>query len=244
MQGADLVVKQVAALVEAAQGGLQHLPQGVAGDHTIHSQVGRQFQQVQGAAGIAVGLAGDLGETACRGPGRAAQRRHAPRQHRLYIPLLQRAQLVHPGARQQGVVEFKGRVFGGGTDKYQGAVFHIGQERVLLGFVEAMYLVDKQHRIAPGLLLASGLGNRLADIPHPGQHRGELQEVGLRMARRNARQGGFAHARRAPENHRVQLAAGYRLTQGLAHRQDVLLPRVIVEAGGAQARCQRLVPRR
>ena len=60
----------------------------------------------------------------------------------------QRAQHVHARARQQRADDFERRIFGGGADERERAVFDVRQERVLLGLVEAMHLVEEQHGAA------------------------------------------------------------------------------------------------
>jgi len=52
-------------------------------------------------------------------------------------------QYVNLGAAEQGGIHFEGGVFGGGADEGEQAAFHIGQEGVLLGFVEAVDFIDK-----------------------------------------------------------------------------------------------------
>ena len=47
-------------------------------------------------------------------------------------------------AGEEGGVEFEAGVFCRGTYQKNGAIFHIGQEAVLLGFVEAVDFVDEQ----------------------------------------------------------------------------------------------------
>jgi hypothetical protein len=71
---------------------------------------------------------------------------------------------IHPRPREQGVVQLERGVFRGGTDKNQGAVFDVGQERILLRLVEAMHFVDKQDGAAA--ILARPVAWRL---PRPGE---------------------------------------------------------------------------
>ena len=60
-------------------------------------------------------------------------------------------------AGEQGVVEVEGGVFGGGADEDEGAVFDVGQEGVLLGFVEAVDFVDKEDGFAAQAAFLLGL---------------------------------------------------------------------------------------
>ena len=63
-----------------------------------------------------------------------------------YIPGIKGLEHVRTGARQQGVVQGEGRVFGGGADENQRAVLDKGQERILLGLVEPVHFIEEQHR--------------------------------------------------------------------------------------------------
>ena len=51
---------------------------------------------------------------------------------------------VDAAAGEQGGDDLEGRIFGGRADEADGAVLDVGQEGVLLGFVEAMDLVDEE----------------------------------------------------------------------------------------------------
>ena len=61
-------------------------------------------------------------------------------------------------ARKQGGVDLERRVFGGGADQGDGAVFDGPEQCVLLGLVEAMDLVDEENGSPPA---ASGSCGRL-----------------------------------------------------------------------------------
>ncbi|MNK96088.1 hypothetical protein D3C87_1163520 [compost metagenome] len=144
-------------------------------------------------------------------------------------------QHIDPRPRQQGVVEFERGIFRGCADENQRTVFDIGQERILLGLVESMHFVDEQNGAAAVLRgLLFGDFHRLADLLDPGQHRRDRFEVRVRDFREQSRQGGFAHARRPPENHRMQGTLLQRLAQGLAASEHVFLTDVLVQIGRTQ----------
>ena len=140
---------------------------------------------------------------------------------------------IHPRTREQGIVKFERGVFRGGADKDQRAVFHVRQEGILLRLVETVYFIDKQNG-PPAILRRLLLGNfhRLTDLLDPREHRRKGFEVGLGDFRQQPCQGGFAHPRRAPEDHRMQRALLQRLTQWLARRQQVLLTDILLQVGG------------
>ncbi len=60
--------------------------------------------------------------------------------------------------------------------------------------------------------------------------------MGIGHLGQQLRQRGLAHARRAPEDHRMQRALLQCFAQRFAAREQMLLPDVFVEAGGTQAR--------
>ena len=113
----------------------------------------------------------------------------------------QRLHAKQARAAQQRLVHFKERVFGGGADQGQGAVFHPGQQRILLGAVEAMHFIDEQGG-AQSMALQPLLGrlHRGPQILDPRQHGIEAAEVGSGAAGNDARQGGLADTRRAVQD--------------------------------------------
>ncbi|MNF98103.1 hypothetical protein D3C84_809510 [compost metagenome] len=143
---------------------------------------------------------------------------------------------IDPRAGEQGVVELERRVFRGRADENQRAVFDIRQERILLGLVEAVHFIDEQNR-APAILRGLLLGNfhRLANFLHASQYRRHRFEMRLGHFRQQPRQGGFAHPRRSPENHRMQGTLLQGFAQGLAASEHVFLTDVLVQVGRAQA---------
>jgi hypothetical protein len=58
------------------------------------------------------------------------------------------AELKDLAAADQRAVDGEERVFGGRADERHHALFHVGQQHVLLGLVEAVDLVDEQQRLA------------------------------------------------------------------------------------------------
>ena len=107
-----------------------------------------------------------------------------------------------------------------------------------------MHFVDKQDgptTILPGLLL--GHFHCLADLFDSGQHRRNRFKVRIRDFRQQPGQGGFTHAGRPPENHRMQSTLLQRLAQRLAVSQQMLLTDVLIQIGRTQSCGQRLSDR-
>jgi len=150
---------------------------------------------------------------------------------------VQAFQHIDAGPREQGVVEFERGVFGRGADKNQRAVFHIGQEGILLGLVEAVHFVDEQDG-PPAVLHRLLLGDlhRLANLLDPGEHGGNRLEMGIGNLGQEPRQGRLAYTGWAPEHHGMQRALLQRLAQRLAAGKQMFLPDVFAEAGCAQTR--------
>ncbi|MNS24541.1 hypothetical protein D3C72_563900 [compost metagenome] len=246
VQRGDLVVERFAALVETPTGIAEQALQQVGADFAVvFGQVRGVFQQIEQAPAIAIGgrqqhLEAFIAEgqvALAQAPLFGQRTLHQFAQGR-FVEALEH---VDAGAGEQGVVEFERRVFRGRADENQRAVLDIRQERVLLGLVETMHFVDEQNGAAAvlrGLLL--GDFHRLTDLLDPGQHRRDRFEVRVRDFREQSRQGGFAHARRPPENHRMQGTLLQRLAQRLAASKHVFLTDVLIQIGRAQARGQRL----
>ena len=108
-------------------------------------------------------------------------------------------------ARQQRWVDLEERVLGRCADEHEETVLHARQERVLLGLVEPVDLVEEQDRAGASLPepLARSLDD-LAHVLHRGRHRRELLEGLRRAIGDQSRQRRLADAGRTPEDHRRQ----------------------------------------
>ena len=153
MQCGDLVVEVIPALVKAA---------GTPGNHFIEDafannlfarglfcQVRDNLQQIQDAPGITVGR---LGQPVAQLGGEFQLVFTEP----VFIIIqgginnaaeftgFESFQNIGSCAGQQCAVQFKGRVFCSGTNKYYRAVFDIGQKGILLNLVEAVCLIYEE----------------------------------------------------------------------------------------------------
>ena len=151
----------------------------------------------------------------------------------------QRLQHVDAAAREQRGVDFERRIFGGGADQANAAFLDVRQEGVLLRFVEAVNFVDEDDGARAVLAGAVGVGHDLLDFLDAGEHGGKLDEVGLGDAGDDLGEGGFAGARRAPEDHRGGIVALDLDAQRLARADQVLLADEFVERARAHAVGQR-----
>jgi hypothetical protein len=110
----------------------------------------------------------------------------------------------------------------------------------LLSLVEAVHLVDEDHRAPARRLHHLGALDRLADVLHTTEHRRHGDELRIEGVGHQPRQRGLAHARRAPQDHRMQPPRIERRAQRLARPEQVLLADDLVERVRAQPLGQRL----
>jgi hypothetical protein len=110
------------------------------------------------------------------------------------------------------------------------------QESILLAFVEAVYFVNKHDgAFAPLPLPDAGLLDRFADVLDTAQHGRNGDEMRVKTARHQTRNGGLANARRTPKNAAVRLARLERNAQRHALTQQMLLAYDFAQVPGAQA---------
>src|SRR6516225_615760 len=125
--------------------------------------------------------------------------------------------------RQQRRVEFKRRVFGGRAGQHHSAVFHHGQERVLLCTIEPVHLVDEQQRAPARLTPRARRIECFLQVGDAGKHRRKLLEMQIGRVGQKPRHGGLAGARRAPEDQRAERAGLQHARKRAVSSQDVIL---------------------
>ena len=241
MQCGNQVVVLLALLVV-----LQHALLHRIGGHffvdvffAVGGKLRRHFQRVVGAAAVAAGVAGhQLQRVVIRGDFHCAEAallvlKRLAQQLRNRL-VAQRLQYIHAAARKQCGDDFKRWILRGRANQPDRAPLHVRQKRILLRLVEAVNFVHEQNRARVHLRGLLGSGHHLLNLLDAAHHRGKLNKVGLRGLGNNLGQRGFAHARRAPENHRPQLAAPCRFAlnlhpQRLARPQQMLLPAILLQ---------------
>ena len=246
VQRGNLVVEGFAALVETTAAVAQQVLQQLHPDFaTVLGQVCSVLEKIEQTTAVTIGssqknLKGLVrqAEMAIAQAFRVGKCAIDQLAHRGLVEALEH---IDASTRQQRIVQFERGILGGSTDEDQRAVFHVGQERVLLALVEAMHLVDEENG-ATAVLSRVLLGHfdGLANLLDAGEHGGNGLEMRIGDLGQQARQGGLAYARRPPEDHRVQGALLQRLAQRLARRQHMLLADVFVQAGSTQTRSQGL----
>ncbi|EKD60334.1 MAG: hypothetical protein ACD_54C00806G0001 [uncultured bacterium] len=106
--------------------------------------------------------------------------------------------------RQQSGVQLEAGVFGGGPNQKDGAVFHIGQEAILLGLVETVDFIDEQQGSLPVLPPDFSGFEDLAQVWNAGENRGNLHESQIRFMCQQPGDRGLANAGRSPQDQRRQ----------------------------------------
>ena len=127
----------------------------------------------------------------------------------------------------------------GGADQDDRAVLHVGQQHVLLGLVEAVYLVDEEDRAHAAELVAGAVAH-LADVGDVGDHARAAHELALRGAGDDFREGGLAAAGRTEEDDVREAVRLDDAAEELAGPEDVRLSGDLLECAGAHARRERL----
>ena len=137
--------------------------------------------------------------------------------------------LKNPAPREQGAVDREVWILSGRADENDGAVFDPRQERVLLGLVEAVDLVDEEDGFAAvQLAQLTGFINGLANVGDPGQDGVDGNKMGAGGVGDDGRECGFARAGRAVENQGGELVGLNGAPQQAARAENVVLADVFV----------------
>ena len=188
---AALVVEERALLGRLADRGLRD---DAPAARVRRRQHDRELEDVERRARVAVGEARDeperlvadgrpeAGEAALAVGEGAAQERQQ-------LGLAEGVQHVDPAAREERRVDLEGGVFGRGADQDDRAHLDVGQERVLLGAVEAVDLVDEEDRAGtpPGPRRLR-VGQDRADLLDAREDGGEGDEPGAGHPRHQPRE--------------------------------------------------------
>ena len=146
---------------------------------------------------------------------------------------------AHPG--QERGVDLEVRVLGRRADERDRAVLDMGEQRVLLGLVESMDLVEEQHgpRAVEGEPVLC-LGDQRSHVRDAGHDRRDRREVRADLPGEQPREAGLAGPGRSPEDEAGEVAAGDAPAQGPALADEVVLADELVEAARPHPRGERL----
>jgi hypothetical protein len=117
------------------------------------------------------------------------------------------------------------------------------QERVLLAFVETMNFVYKHNgslRLQP-IQCDLCFFDRFPNVFDATQHRTDADELSIKRICHEPSNGGFADARRTPQNAAVWLARFKCQAKGQALTNQMLLANDLPQMLGTQSLCQRLL---
>ena len=199
---------------------------------------GRHFQRGEGGACIPVGKKGDVLKYAFLHfnvlPAEAARVAQGAGKERDDIFRGKGVQHENLAAGKQGAVHLKGGIFRGRTDKNDASFFHKGQEGILLGLVEAVYLVYENDGPSPVQAVFFRLLHDGAYFLDTAGHGGKVDERGLGVPGDDTGEGGFAHTRRSPENHGGYIVGFDEIAQYLALAEKVFLPEKFLQRAGPE----------
>ncbi len=197
-----------------------------------------QLEDPERGARVAARAMGD--EPFCLLGERGAERLLAAPNDLEQLLLAERLELVELGAREQRRVELEVRVLGGRADQRDEPFLDRGQQRVLLGLVEAVDLVEEEDRAPPRRAQPlAGACQHLAHVADRRRDGRELLELGACRARDDPGERGLARARRPEEDERRHAVGLDREPERPARPDHVLLADELVERLRTQSSRQR-----
>ena len=235
-EGRHDVVVLVIAVTQGA-GGQRRLGvvQGDGGASVLGGQAGRDLERGEHVAGVALGPLHEMRPGIVVDPELTTPETPLGLGQGSVRQLRQRAgidglEAEEGGAAEQRCGEREERIFSGGTDEDEEALLDVRQERVLLGAVEPVHLVEKQD--CPPPVLSEAGASSLDDLTHvldPGVHRGERLERLLGRSGDEAGDRGLAGARRAPQDDGREPVGLDERAQWLARPEEMFLTDDVVE---------------
>ena len=204
----------------------------------------REFQRIQrgpriAPRGIRKKGAGLLREFCAPVSVTALLIRHGTTKQRCDIRRRKWFQFKNAGARKQRCIDFKKRIFGCRADQRNGSVLHIGEQKILLPLVKAVYLVDKEGSSLAAPKVLAGFLNHFLHLFFAGRRRIQTAKLGFGLAGYDFRNRGFSAARRSVENHGSHGIRPHGAVQKLSLAEDMRLPRNLLQASGPHAHGKR-----
>jgi len=206
---------------------------------------GAEFQGVVGGAGVAIGVGGNAEEDVVGG----IEMRVAKSALGISEGAVEEIndlrggegfEDVDLGAGEKRRDDLEGGIFGGGADEEDVAGFDVGEEGVLLSFVEAVNFVHEDDGALGSAGFALGLGHDLFDFLDAAEDGAEGDEFAAGEAGDDARESGFAAAWGAPEKHGTEIVGFDLEAERLAGAEEFFLADEFVEGAGAHALGERL----
>ena len=199
----------------------------------------RRFEAVQGGAGIPIRRPDDVGqglrfdlETEAAEPAFAVREGGPDDPGEVLFGEGFEGENAHPGEKRRDDLE--GGILRRGADQGNQAAFDVGKKGVLLGLVETVDLVHEEDRPAPvEPPQFGGLVDDSADLLHAGEHRGEADEVGLRLPGQDPGECRLSRTRRTPEDDGEDTVLLNGPPQKAVRSDEVILADVLFEASAA-----------
>jgi glutamate-5-semialdehyde dehydrogenase len=154
----------------------------------------------------------------------------------------ERSELENERAGNERAVDVEKGIHRGGADEPHGAAFHVGQQHVLLGFVEAVDFVDEKNGAgAVARETQGGGGHDLADFGDGAFDAAETFEAGMGGAGDDFGEAGFSGAGRTVENDGGKPVGFDGAAEQFAGAEDVFLSGVFLKNPRAHPLSQRRV---
>ena len=157
--------------------------------------------------------------------------------------MVEPAQDQHLAARQKRCVDLEARVLGRRSDQRDGAVFHEGEEAILLRTIETMDLIHEQQGLLTRASSCSGFSEHFLEVGNAGEDGGDGDEPQPNGSREQAGDGRLARAWRPPQDHRGEAARGNHPADRALGARQMILADNLAQRRRAQAIGQRRVGR-
>ena len=155
-------------------------------------------------------------------------------QQNLQVGGFKRLKHIHLAARQKGSDDFERRVLRGRAHEHYGTVLDCTQQGILLGFVEAVDLVDEEdggERVREERAAARAVDD-VADVLDSGAHRGKGIELPVESLRDDMGERGLSDTGRSPQDEGRERAALDHVPEDATGPYKVPLADIIVQRTG------------
>lgn len=242
-QGADDIVVGIAVAVVSGDTFLDGLGRQFAGevDGVFKGGEDADFEGGEGASGVAVAGAGEVFEGVVVGldvPGSQTTFGvvDGTAKEGEDIFLGEGVKLKEAASAQEGVIDGEEGVFGRGADQDDDPIFDVGEEDVLLGFVEAVDFVhEKEGAASFGGQVVGSFGEDFAKLLDPLRDGADLDEVAMGFDGEQAGEGGFSGTWGAVKEHGAEPVGSQQATEHFSGSEEVLLSDELGEGAGAHA---------
>ena len=151
----------------------------------------------------------------------------------------ERFKLENLTPRNEGTVDVEIGIVSRRSDESHGASFDMGEEDILLRFVESMNFINKEGRdLVAGSLELAGAFDGLADLGNVTLDAGKIDKPGFGSLRNQFGETGLPDSGRAVKDKRGESIGLNCTTEEFALSEDVFLTNVFAEVTGPHARSE------